>query len=417
MVTTNNTDAGNNNKNIEERVEANINTSANRKKDAKKNTNRIVLFCIITSLFWFSLYSYVPILSVFALELNASVTLAGLIAGSYGFTQMLLRIPLGIASDVLKKRKLFIILGLFFAMISGLGVFIFPNKYSLLIFRSLSGCAASSWVVFSVLFAGYFREDEAPKAIGYLNSFNSLGTLSAQLLGGIVADRFGHKYSFLLAGITAFIAIILGLWIVEKNNTETEPIKVAEIGDVARNKSLILVSILAVFSQFLTFATAQGFTSVVAKELGANEFQIGVLSMLSSLPGLLISPLTGTFFLRVLGARKTIVLGFIISALSCASVPFAGNIYMLYVIQFIGACGRSMIIPLLMGLSIKNFSSRQRATAMGFYQAIYSFGMFIGPVCLGFISDISNMTIAFLATSLVGIIGAITAHAGISKRT
>ncbi|HRR91658.1 MAG TPA: MFS transporter, partial [bacterium] len=66
-------------------------------------------FFISTFLFWVSLYLYVPILSPYAENLGSSLQMIGFIVGSYGFTQFILRIPLGIWSDKIQKRKPFII--------------------------------------------------------------------------------------------------------------------------------------------------------------------------------------------------------------------------------------------------------------------------------------------------------------------
>ncbi|MDR0272568.1 MAG: MFS transporter, partial [Clostridiales bacterium] len=60
--------------------------------------NRIALFYIVTSFFWFSLYTYVPYVSPYAENLGANHRLIGLIGGAYGFTQMAIRFPLGIFS-------------------------------------------------------------------------------------------------------------------------------------------------------------------------------------------------------------------------------------------------------------------------------------------------------------------------------
>ena len=71
------------------------------------------IFIITTSLFWFSLYTYVPIFPGYIENSGVSHSMVGIIIGSYGFSQMIIRIPLGIISDRLNKRKLFIILALF----------------------------------------------------------------------------------------------------------------------------------------------------------------------------------------------------------------------------------------------------------------------------------------------------------------
>ena len=67
--------------------------------------NKKTLFCIVTGLFWFSLYAYVPQMTSFAKDMGASYKMIGIITGAYGLSQTLLRIPLGIASDVLNKEK------------------------------------------------------------------------------------------------------------------------------------------------------------------------------------------------------------------------------------------------------------------------------------------------------------------------
>ena len=62
----------------------------------KKSASGTRLYQAAVMLFWFSQYTYVPHLSAYLKDLGASLTLIGIVTGSYGFTQMLARIPLGI---------------------------------------------------------------------------------------------------------------------------------------------------------------------------------------------------------------------------------------------------------------------------------------------------------------------------------
>ena len=75
-------------------------------REAEKRNERLMLAAVF--FFWFSVYTYPSFLTSYAVnELKASTAIAGMIVGSYGLMQMALRIPLGILSDVLKKRKPF----------------------------------------------------------------------------------------------------------------------------------------------------------------------------------------------------------------------------------------------------------------------------------------------------------------------
>jgi len=367
----------------------------------------LILFGIFISLFWFSLYSYVPTLSTYSEALGASGKMIGLILGSYGFTQMVLRIPLGIYSDTVNKRKIFIIIGTAFALISSLGMGLFASPLSLLIFRSLSGAAAATWVSHTVLFSGYFSGFDAPKAIGYANAYNNLGQVLAMVLGGLAAQHFGPQSPFMVAAAGALAAILLSLRIEEKKDIDRKPLRIPELLLIARDGNLLLVSGLAILAQVLAFGTVYGFTPVAAEAIGATPSELGMLTTLATLPGIFASALSGSFFTKHFGERKTILWGFIIAALSSGVIPFIKSMELLYLSQFIGGFGRGMVFPLLMGLSIKAVDDSRRATAMGFFQAIYGLGMFLGPVLVGFLKDTAGLDWGFWAIGIIGLIGAV----------
>ena len=132
-----------------------------------------VLFCLLTGIFWLSLYIYVPVVSNYAVDLGASLLFVGLISGVYGLTQMLLRIPVGMASDRLGKLKPFIAGGVLFAALAGLPVLFVHSAGSILVCRALGGVAAAGWVPFTVYFSTFFPPEDGPKAMGILNASNN----------------------------------------------------------------------------------------------------------------------------------------------------------------------------------------------------------------------------------------------------
>ncbi len=139
-----------------------------------------------------------PQLSNYAKELGASYKLIGLIGGSYGLTQTILRIPIGIASDKLRLRKIFIIIGIICAAISPTLVYLFPSPYTLLLARLIAGIASATWVNFTILFIGYYDSDESNKAVGLITANSKLGQLMAMFIGGFVAIRFGVRAIFFI---------------------------------------------------------------------------------------------------------------------------------------------------------------------------------------------------------------------------
>lgn len=362
-----------------------------------------MLFMIATSFFWFSLYAYVPELSTYAKELGANYEMIGLIAGSYGLTQTLLRIPLGIVSDGLNKRKLFIEIGMLITIISCLVTFFFPTIFSLLVTRLLAGIAASTWVLFTVLFASYYKHEESPKAIGIMNAYNAIGQLAAMLLGGFISLKFGTRYLFLLGAIGGLFGLGLSFFIDENQQINRVPLHIKEVFLIACDKRLGKVSILAILSQLLTFATTFGFVPIVAENLGASHVQLSLITAIGIIPAVWVSTLSATVFVRLWGENKTLIYGFTLSAILCIITPIISNLWILIITQFFAGVGRSMVFPLLMGLSIRNIDESKRATAMGFFQAVYGIGMIVGPIILGALAGQFGLTAGFMVTGLIGI--------------
>ena len=375
--------------------------------------NRIPLFYAITAIFWFALYTYVPYISPYSEYLGADLRMIGLIVGAYGFTQMLIRFPLGILSDKLGKRKLFVLLGLFFTAISGIIVFLWPSPIMLLLSRSFGGVAAATWVTFAILGTSYYPASEAAKSVGFMNSANSLGRILAFVAGGIIAHFIGIPHAFLLGGMAGAIGLIIGLGLretkAEDNENRVSP-RLSDLLAMINNKQLLIASFMAILCMYISFATIFGFTPLLAEEMGASSFQLGMIGMTAAIPGLIVSPLAGTVIPRKLGKRYTVVLGYMLAAVGSGLLILATDLWQIYVVQIIISTGTAIAYTLLMGLSISDIPENKRATAMGFFQAVYGLGMFIGPFVTGWIGHSFGLNIAFTVTSGVGVLGIVSAY-------
>src|SRR5690349_1312241 len=111
-----------------------------------------VLFLSTVFCFWFATYIYVPTFSLYLETKQFTYSAIGIILGSYGVTQVLLRFPLGILSDILHRlRKQLYIGGFAVAIISGLLLVWFDSFLAIFIARLLAGITASMWVMATIL--------------------------------------------------------------------------------------------------------------------------------------------------------------------------------------------------------------------------------------------------------------------------
>jgi len=374
-------------------------------------SRRLPLFYAVTAIFWFAIYAYVPFVSPYSEYLGANLRLIGLIVGAYGFTQMAIRFPLGILSDRLGRRKIFILGGLFFTAASGLVVFLFPHPYTMLLSRSLAGVAAASWVTFAILHASYYPPEAATKSVGFLNSANAMGLILAFLFGSALAQWRGVNYAFLLGGLAGLIGLVVGFAIIEKRpDVKAKPPGLKDLLGVVGNRQLLAASFLAILSQYITFATAFGFTPLLADGVGASQLQLGMLGLAVALPRLIVAPFAGTLVPQKIGTRNTIALGFLLMVLACVLFVFVTEMWQLYVVQALVGTGTTLAYTLLMGLSIRDVSGEKRATAMGFFQAVYGLGMFIGPFVTGWVAFGFGLRVAFLFTGVVALCGVVAAR-------
>ncbi len=363
------------------------------------------ILLVVTMLLAVSLYTYVPILALYAQQLGASYEMIGLIVGSYGIVQVFLRIPIGIFSDSRSCHKVFIILSMMLSLMSSLGMWLMPIVVALLVFRTLSGVAASMWLNYTVLYASYFPPHEAPKALGLLNAVNSFGQVAGMLAGGYVAQQVGIDATFMLSVAAATIGSILAMFVYEEKRPH-KAVNTVALSEALQDDNVLRLSGLGIITQIITFVTVFGFLPVAGKELGASHMELGLLTTVAIVPSIVSSALSGSFFSVHFGERRTLVLGLSTMALSSMAIPFVTTLPGLYVSQAIGGFGKGLVFPLLMGLCIKNFAADKRSTAMGVFQAAYGLGMFGGPVLAGLINSLFGLHAGFAVTGLIGLVGA-----------
>ena len=151
------------------------------------------IFGLATMFFWASEYCHVPFFTPYLRTLGLSATLIGFLVGCYGFTQLCIRIPLGIFADMSGRYRFLVRAGCFFTTVSSLGLYLTQNVFWMFVCRVLAGVAASTWVAFTVMFTGYFRPEEGSKAIAQINGFNNTGKLLAVILQMLMQ---GTAFSF-----------------------------------------------------------------------------------------------------------------------------------------------------------------------------------------------------------------------------
>jgi MFS family permease len=359
-------------------------------------------FMIATILYWCSMYTYVPILSPYLESIDFSFQIIGIVLGSYGFTQLLIRFPLGLASDRLRRRKPFMALGFAASAASCLMFIIFHDPFGVTMARVMSGVAASTWVAFSILYASYFTPESATKAMGTISVATVIGQLLGMGASGIISELMGWNATFWLGAASAILGCVFLCFVFEhREGTARIPIRVKDLAAVIQSKMLLRVSLLSVLAHGVLFITMFGFTPSYAVSLGASQAELSLLVFAFMIPHAAASWLSGNKLAPQFGHSRIILTGFIISGICTTLIPAIPFLWVLYVTQAINGLAQGLHMPLLMGLSIQTVDADRRATAMGFYQAVYSAGMFSGPFIAGFLNGSFGLMSGFIFGGLL----------------
>ena len=362
-------------------------------------------FYIVTVTFWAAMYSHVSILSGYAEYLKASAQMIGIITGSYGLMQFLLRLPLGILSDKIQKRKIFITGAMVSSFAAGIVMFLTPTPMGLLAGRVLCGIAACAYVQITVLYSSYHTEDNLSKSMGIMVSLMYMSQMLAMLIGGIVTDNLDVKYSFLLTSLFALVGIAFSLFIYDKP-IDKEPMKVRELKSVVANKWLIAASLLAILCQALSFAKSWSFVPLAAYRYGATGTMQSVVTVSFTFFSMVSAMMCGALT-RKIGEKRLLAIAFMMHVVGSISIILWPSVAGLIVSQIVAGLGNGVIFSLLMSVSVKTISQEKRGSAMGMYQGLYAIGMFMGPFVFGSFADKYPLNYGFAATAVLAFIGAV----------
>ena len=201
-----------------------------------QETKNVLLIALIAMLRMFGLFALLPVISIFASELQySSPILIGLSVGAYGLTQAVLQIPFGYLSDRI-GRKPVIIFGLLI-FISGCAIAAYSNTiYGLIAGRLLQGAGAIS-ATLSALLSDVTRDEVRTKSMAIFGVGIGASFLLSLIIGPVISSYFGTKSLFIISIFMSLISIFVLMNIPSKEITNHhKPVKIVNL----LKKNLIL---------------------------------------------------------------------------------------------------------------------------------------------------------------------------------
>lgn len=360
---------------------------------------------IIVALFWFAQYVYIPYQTPYLAAINVSTSFIGVIVGSYGISQLALRLPVGILADLRPNHRLFISLGTLCAGVASLFRIFFQSGTGFLLGNVFSGFASATWISFMVYYLSLHDNQMQTAATGKIIMTNNIGMLIGFITSSLLYNHIGMTNICLLSVLGGFSGFVISLKL-KKTDTNIEiAVNVKELLAVGKQPKLILFSFLALIQQGIQMSTTMSFTNQLLKEQGATDFQVGLSSITYMLSAVIFSRIGSGISLNYQRRKWLTFSSFGLLALYCFTVPLANVLPVFYLLQLIPGVGTGILFSLLTSEAMEGIELNKKSSAMGFFQAIYAIGMTLFPVIVGAINNALNLKIAYwvlAGTSLVG---------------
>ncbi len=332
--------------------------------------------------FWASEYCHAPYFTPYLHSLQIGSTLVGIIISCYGFTQMLVRIPLGIFTDTTGAYKKIITVGLFCTTVSSLGLFLTTNFVGILLFRMLAGVAASTWIATTVVYMAMFSEAESVRASARLNALNNGGKLLAFVLGGAAATLLNYRITLFMSFAVGLVGLVVMPFVTVPAIRRT-PLSLSRLGAVFTDKRILIPSLLMAVQQMILHSTVFSFTSNLAESRGAAAWMLSLLSAVFTAVQILSARIIGGKRFQSIDRHAAILFGFALQFVYLAVLALAPGAWVILAGQVLCAFGGAILASLLLAECVSHVSQGERSTVVGVYQAVYGLGMTIGPMLFG----------------------------------
>ena len=362
---------------------------------------------IIMILYWFSLYTYIPFQVPYLYALNVTPSIVGIILGLYGASQMILRFPFGIISDYFGKYKIFIVLGSLLSAVSCIIKIVYPSTNGFLIGNILTGVAASTWLMYMVLYYSYFDRSKEHMAASKCLVANVIGMFLGFLFATIFYQKFGMNLMLIAAALAAFAATILALFLKEEKREKKNNIK--DLILVIKNKRLLFFSVLSIIEQGIHMAASVSFTLNRIKELGGASYLVGIASLLNMFFAIVSAYIASTSFASKRGSKFYVPFSFVLLGLYCVAVILTKNIFVIVASQILSGLSIGMLASYLTSEALIEINRDKKSSAMGFYQTAYSIGIFIYPIITGKIVEMYSIEMAYIFLTASAVICAFIA--------
>ena len=373
----------------------------------------------ITFLGFLDTHLLIPVLALYACELDVSVGIIGLIIGLYSLTNTPANILFGRLIDRV-GYKIPLTLGLIGDALSMLLYSLCQLPIHLALVRAFHG--VSGGVVGPAtmsITADYSAKAQKGKAMGIYGLSIAAATLVGYGLGGVIASRLGYKIVFLFGAGLLAIGAILSLLLPKAGKKASTTAKASLREDIEKAKGLLkrkelAVAYSSIFAQYFAFGGVVTLLPLYAKNLGMEAFHVGMLLATFAIMFIILQLPSGTLSDKI-GRLRPTAASLCLGIASLVILPLAATFPAIAAVMALYGTAYGILFPSISALVADYTSPDERGIATGIFHAFLTAGVAIGAPVMGWAGGVVGLELGLMLSSGIMVIALVIALSALRR--
>ena len=183
----------------------------------------------------------------------------------------------------------------------------------------------------------------------------------------------------------------------------------AELPDPHR-RMLIVLSVAAAFAILSSTMSKNPALPLLAKHIGADAAQVGIIAAISPIPGILVSSLAGAYSDRI-GRRRIMEISLVVFATAPLLYLFVTTPLQLAAARFYHGFATAVFMPVAMASVADRYGPERRGERLALYSSATMVGRFTAPFLGGSLLYIANFASVYIACAITGTIALVLSFA------
>jgi len=279
------------------------------------------------------------------------------------------------------------------------------------ILRLLMGVVTGFIPTSLAFISAHTAKSEAGKMLGTLQMGSVTGMLFGPIFGGLLADAFGFKYTFIITAISITLAAFIILFalkeqIIVKSTKLVNYSRKAILKGLMHHRLMLNVMIVTTLIQIGNFSVQPLLSLYVSELTDSNDvaFLAGVTFSAAGLGNLLFARKWGQLG-DDLGYEKVLSILLLLSFIFIIPQAFVTELWQLIVCRLLFGIAVGGMIPITTALVRREAPIQIQGEVMGYNTSFRFLGNIIGPIFGGIVSGFIGISSVFIVTASLFLVG------------